>query len=102
MRSDKDWVRKHTEADRELQRLEEIRKKGEEYEEQKALLARKIDLITELKKQQAVPVHILDQISRNLPDFLWLDRMSALPATRASTSAARPRPTTRCRTSTTT
>ena len=41
----------------ELERLVEIRKKGEEYKKQKELLARKIDLITELKKQQAVPVH---------------------------------------------
>ena len=67
---------KHVEADRELQRLEDIRKKGEEYKARKAELARKIDLITTLKKQQAVPVHILDQISKNLPDFLWLESMS--------------------------
>ena len=73
---EKDWVRKHTAADAELLRLEAIRKKGEQFEEQKALLARKIDLITELKKQQAVPVHILDQVSWNLPDFLWLSSLS--------------------------
>lgn len=71
-----DWQVKHVEADRELLRLEEIRKKGEEYKSRKAELARKIDLITTLKKQQAVPVHILDQISKNLPDFLWLESMS--------------------------
>ncbi len=72
-----DWRRKHTAADAEMLRLEAIRKKGEQFEEHKALLARKIDLITELKKQQAVPVHILDQISWNLPDFLWLNSLSA-------------------------
>jgi len=70
------WQVKHVEADRELQRLEEIRKKGEEYKSRKAELARKIELITTLKKQQAVPVHILDQVSKNLPDFLWLESMS--------------------------
>lgn len=70
------WQVKHVEADRELQRLEEIRKKGEEYKARKAELARKIDLITTLKKQQAVPVHIMDQVSKNLPDFLWLESMS--------------------------
>lgn len=70
------WQVKHVEADRELQRLEDIRKKGDEYKARKAELARKIDLITTLKKQQAVPVHILDQISKNLPDFLWLESMS--------------------------
>jgi Tfp pilus assembly protein PilN len=73
----KTWQQRHEEADRELERLAEIREKGERYKRQKELLARKINLITELKKQQAVPVHILDQISKNLPEFLWLDSMSA-------------------------
>lgn len=67
----------HIRADAELERLAEIRKKGEEYKQQKELLERKINLITELKKKQAVPVHILDQVSKNLPDFLWLESMSA-------------------------
>lgn len=72
-----EWQAKHEEADRELTRLEEIRKKGEAYKRQKELLARKITLITDLKKMQAVPVHILDKVSRNLPDFVWLESMSA-------------------------
>jgi Tfp pilus assembly protein PilN len=72
-----DLYRQHADADQELKRLEAIRAKGEEYKEQKELLARKIDLITSLKKQQEVPVHILDQVSKNLPDFLWIDRMNA-------------------------
>ena len=67
----------HVQADAELERLTEIRKKGDEYKSQKELLERKINLITELKKKQAVPVHILDQVSKNLPDFLWLESMSA-------------------------
>ncbi len=67
----------HVKADAELERLAEIRKKGEEYKRKKEELARRIDLITSLKKQQEVPVHILDQVSRNLPDFLWLESMSA-------------------------
>ena len=64
-------------AEAELKRLEEVRKKAEAFKTQKELLERKINLITELKKKQAVPVHILDQVSRNLPDFMWLDAMSA-------------------------
>lgn len=71
------WQDKLKETDRELKRLEAAIRKGEEFEAQKALLARKIDLITNLKKQQTVPVHILDKISRSLPEFLWLDTMSA-------------------------
>lgn len=64
-------------AEAELKRLEEVRKKAEAFKKQKELLERKITLITDLKKKQAVPVHILDQVSRNLPDFMWLDSMTA-------------------------
>lgn len=67
----------HVEADAELKRLEEVRKRGDEYTARKDLLARKIGIITDLKKKQEVPVHILDQVSKNIPDFLWLDTMSA-------------------------
>jgi Tfp pilus assembly protein PilN len=66
-----------TQAEAELVRLQEVRKKAEEFKRQKDLLEKKITLITDLKKKQAVPVHLLDQVSRNLPDFLWLDAMSA-------------------------
>jgi len=62
-------------ADAELTRLAEIHKKMDEYTKQKDLLERKVNLITNLKKNQQVPVHLLDQISRNLPDFLWLDNL---------------------------
>ena len=72
-----EWDHKHMEADQELERLTEIRKKGDAYKLHKELLARKIDLITELKKRQTVPVHILDQVSKQLPDFLWLESMDA-------------------------
>ncbi len=64
-------------ADAELERLAEVRRKRDEYTRQKELLERKIELITNLKKQQAAPVHILDQISKNLPDFLWLESMTS-------------------------
>lgn len=66
-----------TQAEAELRRLEDVRKKAEAFKKQKELLERKINLITELKKKQAVPVHILDQVSRNLPDFMWLDSLTA-------------------------
>jgi type IV pilus assembly protein PilN len=64
-------------AEAELKRLEDVRKKAEAFKSQKALLERKINLITELKKKQAVPVHILDQVSRNLPEFMWLESLTA-------------------------
>lgn len=71
------WKEKDVLADKELVRLQEVRKKAELFKTQKELLERKINLITELKKKQSVPVHILDQISKNLPDFLWLESMTA-------------------------
>ena len=64
-------------ANAELERLSEVRRRRDEYTRQKELLERKIELITNLKKQQAAPVHILDQISKNLPDFLWLESMTS-------------------------
>ncbi len=76
-RSIDDWHVKIEAADQEIVRLEAAIKKTEEFEAQKALLTRKITLITNLKQQQTVPVHIMDQISRNLPDFLWLESMAA-------------------------
>ena len=72
-----EWKDQLVQDDAELKRLEGAIKKSEEFEAQKALLSRKINLITDLKKQQAVPVHILDQMSENLPEFLWLDSMTA-------------------------
>jgi type IV pilus assembly protein PilN len=73
----KNWKAKEAAAETELARLQEVRKKADYFKQQKELLERKINLITDLKKKQSVPVHILDQISKNLPDFLWLDSMSA-------------------------
>jgi len=63
-------------ANREKDRLKDILAKGEAFKAQRELLKRKVDLITELKKNQAVPVHLVDQISRNLPEFLWLEKIS--------------------------
>jgi type IV pilus assembly protein PilN len=72
------WKAKQVAAEVELNRLKEVRKKADYFKRQKELLERKINLITDLKKKQSVPVHILDQISKNLPDFLWLESMSAV------------------------
>ncbi len=71
------WRERKAANEVELARLAEVRKKAEDFKRQRDLLEKKINLITELKKKQTVPVRILDQISRNLPDFLWLDSMTA-------------------------
>jgi len=63
-------------AEAEKERLQAIIKKGEDYKAKKDLLQRKIALVSQLKKNQSGPVHLLDEVSKQLPDFLWLDNMS--------------------------
>lgn len=62
-------------AEQEKKRLDTIIKKANHFKAQKELLNRKISLITELKKNQSGPVHLLDQVSINLPEFLWLESL---------------------------
>jgi len=52
--------------------LQYVMVKIDELEQQKQLLMRKINLIKRLKAQQGSAVTIMDELSRNLPDWLWL------------------------------
>lgn len=52
--------------------LEQVRK----FEGQKAVLQQRVSLIEQLRKGQAAPVHLLDEISRSLPERLWLSELS--------------------------
>lgn len=63
-------------AEAEKERLQAIIKKGEDYKAKKDLLQRKIALVSQLKRNQSGPVHLLDEVSKQLPDFLWLDNMN--------------------------
>jgi type IV pilus assembly protein PilN len=69
--------RKKTVAERtvEAKKLEAIIKEVEDYQKRKDSLQQRIDLINQLKLNQKGPVRIMDQISRDLPDLVWLDRM---------------------------
>jgi len=67
---------KKQKAIEEKQRLEAVIKEVEGYELQKKALETKVQTIDELKKNQVGPVHLLDEISKNLPDFLWMERLS--------------------------
>lgn len=57
------------------QKLEAIIKEVEDYQKRKDSLQHRIDLINQLKQNQKGPVRIMDQISRDLPDLVWLDSM---------------------------
>jgi Tfp pilus assembly protein PilN len=59
----------------EAQRLESIIKEVEDYQKRKDSLQKRIDLINQLKQSQKGPVRVMDQISKDLPDLVWLDRL---------------------------
>ena len=63
----------------EAQKLEAVIKNVEEYQKRKDDLQKRIDLINQLKQNQKGPVRIMDQISRDLPDLVWLDSMTIGP-----------------------
>lgn len=63
-------------AQQEKQQLQYVTAKLEELKLQKASLERKINLINDLKAQQDLPVKIMDELSRNLPDWVWLTEMT--------------------------
>jgi type IV pilus assembly protein PilN len=57
------------------QELQAIKKQVDAFEARKKTLEAKIKLIEELKARQGGPVHMLDEISKALPDFVWLTAM---------------------------
>jgi type IV pilus assembly protein PilN len=59
----------------EKQRLAPILKEIELFDQRKKELQERVTLIEELRANQVGPVHMLDQISRSLPDRLWLVEM---------------------------
>jgi len=63
---------KQAEADR----LQNIIKQVDDYTKRKDSLQKRIDLINQLKQNQKGPVKIMDRISQDLPDLVWLDRMT--------------------------
>ena len=60
----------------EAKKLESIIAEVEDYQRRKDSLQNRIDLINQLKANQKGPVRIMDQISRDLPDLVWLDNMT--------------------------
>jgi Tfp pilus assembly protein PilN len=61
-----------TKAEEEKQTLQYVVVKLEELQQQRELLQRKIDLIVRLQAEQPSAVIILDELSRKLPDWVWL------------------------------
>jgi type IV pilus assembly protein PilN len=59
----------------EAQKLEAIIAEVEAFQKRKDNLQNRIDLINQLKQNQKGPVRIMDRISQDLPDLVWLDKM---------------------------
>ena len=57
---------------REEARLQEILKQVEAFQNRRKMLEARVALIDELRKGQTAPVHMIDQVSRALPDMTWL------------------------------
>ncbi len=61
------------------QDLMAIKKQVDEFQAKKMLLENKVTLIETLRLEQKGPVHMLDEISKALPDFVWLLGMDQAP-----------------------
>jgi type IV pilus assembly protein PilN len=60
----------------EAKKLESAIAAVNDFQKKKDNLQKRIDLINQLKQNQKGPVRIMDQVSRDLPDLVWLDTMS--------------------------
>ena len=59
-------------AEREAQKLRSVLTDFQKFEARKAQLQQRVSLIEQLRHGQTAPVHVLDEISKSLPDRLWL------------------------------
>ncbi len=71
-----DYANKIRKAQQEVDRLKSIIEEVNGYEKKKANLEAKINLINELKRNQKGPVRLMDEVSRALPDLVWLTDMN--------------------------
>jgi Tfp pilus assembly protein PilN len=60
----------------EATRLEKIIKDVDDFRKQKDSLEKRINLINQLKQNQRGPVQLMDRVSQDLPDLVWLDKMT--------------------------
>ncbi len=63
-------------AEVEARQLRGVLAQVQKFEARKAQLQQRVTLIEQLRRGQAGPVHVLDEISRALPDRLWLTEIT--------------------------
>jgi type IV pilus assembly protein PilN len=55
--------------------LQAIKQQVDEFQRKKATLENKVAVIEMLRTAQKSPVHMLDEVSKSLPDYVWLSQM---------------------------
>jgi type IV pilus assembly protein PilN len=63
-------------AEVETKQLRTVLQQVQKFETRKAQLQQRVTLIEQLRKGQSGPVHLLDEISKGVPDRLWLITMT--------------------------
>ena len=66
-------------AEARQRQLQEIKVQVDALERKRATFQQKVDLIERLKAEQSGPVHMLDEISKALPDMVWLTGLDQGP-----------------------
>jgi type IV pilus assembly protein PilN len=59
-------------AEAETVQLRTVLAQVQKFEARKAQLTQRVTLIEQLRRGQSAPVHVLDEISKSVPDRLWL------------------------------
>ena len=62
-------------AEAETIQLRSVLAQVQKFEARKAQLTQRVTLIEQLRRGQSAPVHVIDEISRSLPDRLWLTEL---------------------------
>ena len=63
-------------GEREMQQLRSVLAQVQKFESSRAQLQQRVTLIEQLRRGQSGPVHILDEISKAVPERLWLTDMT--------------------------
>ena len=62
-------------AEVETQQLRTVLAQVQKFETRKAQLQQRVTLIEQLRRGQTGPVHVLDEVSKSVPDRLWLTQL---------------------------
>jgi type IV pilus assembly protein PilN len=67
-------------AEIEIQQLKSVLAQVQKFEARKGQLQQRVTIIEQLRKGQQAPVHVLDEISKSVPDRLWLNEVTQTSA----------------------